>query len=85
MRAFLPGLSFMLWGLLALSGPHGPFSGAEQELYYLWLPVCIAIVALALILLRNAKDAVVAVAVQCAALLTLMGLLPYLLFAGGGV
>jgi hypothetical protein len=82
MRALLPGLSLALWALFAL-GIQGPFSSLEQALYYRWLPACMAGAALVLILVRNVKYGVVAV--QCVSVLMLMALLPYLLFAGGGM
>jgi hypothetical protein len=83
MRAVLPGLSLLLWGLFALSLGQGPFSSLQQELYYRWLPVCMAGAALVLILLRNAKHG--AVAIQCVSLLMLIAFLPFLLLAGGGM
>ena len=82
-RAILPGLSVLLWGLLVLSTAHERFSNAAQEQYYFWVPLLMAGMSAALIVLRDVKYA--RLAVQCLSMLMLTALLPYLLFYTGGM
>lgn len=83
MRGVLPLTCLLLWGWFALSGSAGEFSSAVQTRYYLWLPLAMAGLALALLLLRDAKY--MNVAAQVLAALMLFSLLPYLFFYTGGM
>jgi hypothetical protein len=82
-RAYLPALCLLLWGWCAIGGLYGTFSSVEQEKYYRWLPLGMAGLSVALILLLR-LDAM-KIPVQFLAMLLLLALLPYLLFYTGGM